>query len=82
MRMKSRLTLTIDPQVMHRAKLYARSRNQSLSSLVEGLLKDVEGGEEEGDSGVSFSKRWGGKLEVASRDEERFQYLSKKYDLE
>ena len=82
MRMKSRLTLTIDPQVMHRAKVYARSRNQSLSSLVEDFLSDMDGSKGDEKPSETFSSRWEGKLKVVPKDEDRFKYLSKKYGLE
>jgi hypothetical protein len=80
--MKSRLTLTIDPKVMHRAKVFARSRNQSLSSLVEVLLEDATGNQGREESGETFSRRWAGKLKITPRDEERYRHLSKKYGLE
>jgi predicted HicB family RNase H-like nuclease len=41
MRMKNRLSLTIDPLIARKAKRVAKNQNKSLSALVEGLLSDV-----------------------------------------
>jgi len=84
MRMKSRLTLTVDPHVTHAAKRAARLRNKSLSALVEDLLREVS----MVDSGAapeskqSFSERWAGQLELDRKEDDvRFQALAEKYDL-
>jgi len=37
--MDTKLTLSIDKDVAHRAKIYARSKGRSLSDLVENYLK-------------------------------------------
>ena len=37
----SKLTLTVDPEVVQQAKLYAASQKQSLSKLVENYLKNI-----------------------------------------
>lgn len=39
--MQSKLTLSIDKNVIERAKTYAHSRHRSLSGLVEGYLREV-----------------------------------------
>jgi len=84
MRMKSRLTLTVDPQVTHSAKRAARLRNKSLSALVEDLLREVSM-VDSGDAPEpkqSFSERWAGKLKLERREgDARFQALAEKYDL-
>ena len=36
--MKTKLTITVDPEVVPAAKRYARSQGVSLSSLIEGAL--------------------------------------------
>jgi len=84
MRMKSRLTLTVDPHVTHAAKRAARLRNKSLSALVEDLLREVS----MVDSGIapeskqSFSERWAGQLKLDRKEDDvRFQALAEKYDL-
>lgn len=84
MRMKTRLSLTVDPQVTHRAKRVARHRKQSLSAMVEDLLREAadSGGRGRARS-VSrpFSERWAGRLKLESKDEPRFKHLAKKYRL-
>ncbi|WP_263079348.1 DUF6364 family protein [Endozoicomonas sp. Mp262] len=37
----SKLTLTVDPDVIKQAKIYAASQQQSLSKLVENYLKTL-----------------------------------------
>jgi len=39
--MKVKLTLTLDPDVIKRAKAYARSKGRSLSELIESYLRDM-----------------------------------------
>ncbi len=39
--MNTKLTLSLDKEIIERAKLYAREHNVSLSSLVENLLLKV-----------------------------------------
>lgn len=81
MRMKNRLNITIDPRVLHRARQVAKRRKTSLSSMVETLLQQAAGDSPEADALVPFSRRWGGKLKIDSRDEGRFERLARKYDL-
>ena len=88
MRMKTRLTLTVDPHVTHAAKRAARLRNKSLSALVEDLLREVSMVDSGVDSGIapaskqSFSERWAGQLELDRKEDDvRFQALAEKYDL-
>jgi hypothetical protein len=74
--MKTKLTITVDEDVIPRAKRYARRRGVSLSSLIEASLRDMMGD----DAQVSFSERWRGALALAERDDERFRALSEKYE--
>lgn len=37
----SKLTLTVDPEVVRQAKIYAASQQQSLSGLVENFLRSL-----------------------------------------
>lgn len=37
--MDTKLTLTLDKEVIERAKIYAKSKNRSLSDLVENYFK-------------------------------------------
>lgn len=39
--MTTKLTLTIEPEIIQKAKEYARSRGQSLSDMIENYLKVV-----------------------------------------
>ena len=81
MRMKNRLSLTIDPTIARKAKRVAKSQNKSLSSLVEGLLSGVVGEKFESEPLAPFSKRWQGKLSLDRKTDSRFDHLAKKYDL-
>lgn len=71
--MKAKLTVTLDEELIPKAKRYARSRGISLSQLIETSLRGVTS-----DQGT-FSQRWRGKFEPAGRDDERYKALSAKY---
>ena len=77
--MKNRITLTLDPVISHRAKLLARQRGVSLSSMVERLLAK----ETSAESGQSaFSTRWKGRMRISDGgNEPRHMKLSRKYGL-
>ena len=72
--MKTKLTLTVDEELVPRAKALARKKGLSLSQLVENSLREMARVE-----GRSFSERWKGKLVAADRDEERYRALADKY---
>ena len=72
--MKKKLTVTVDAELLPVAKRYARSRGVSLSSIIEQSLRELAGAET-----LSFSARWRGQLQVAHRDDPRFEALSRKY---
>lgn len=72
--MKKKLTITVDEDLLPRAKSYARSRGLSLSAVVEEALRSLAGAEQ-----PSFSERWQGKFTLAERDGDRYRYLVKKY---
>ncbi|GMV06814.1 MAG: hypothetical protein AMXMBFR53_30890 [Gemmatimonadota bacterium] len=72
--MKTKLTVTVDREVLPRAKRYARARGVSLSALIEDALRSMTA-EEEG----SFSQRWRGTLRLTRSDDERFRALLEKY---
>jgi hypothetical protein len=78
--MKSRITLTVDPKVSHRAKDVARREGISLSALVERLLSEASG-EGPVKSGKPFSERWKGKMRLSSATDGRSTRLKKKYKL-
>lgn len=73
---KTKLTITIDRDLLPRAKRYARSKGVSLSELIEAGLREVSGD----DAGPSFSSRWRGAFEVAEHgDDPRASALARKY---
>jgi len=72
--MRAKLTLTIDRDLIPRAKRVARARGLSLSRLVEMALREMAPEDQE-----SFSERWRGEFVPANCDEERYRRLSKKY---
>lgn len=78
MHMKTRVTLTLEPWITHRAKSVARQRGTSLSSLVDQLLAK-ECGEPTKHTKTSFTDKWGGKLRFAEKKSPRFEYLRQKY---
>ena len=72
--MKKKLTITVDAEVLPRAKRYARSRGVSLSSFIEQSLRELTGEDE-----PSFASRWRGRFEAAGRDDPRYDALARKY---
>jgi hypothetical protein len=80
MHMKLRMTLTIEPEISHRAKAFARSRGTSLSGLVESLLSR-EAGIESSEKKISFGKKWAGRLQIKAKNEARFTSLKERYGL-
>ncbi len=72
--MKRKLTITVDGDLLPRAKRQARARGVSLSSLVEASLREFAA-EEAG----SFASRWRGRLQAAGRDDKRYEALARKY---
>jgi Family of unknown function (DUF6364) len=80
-RMKSRITITLDPIVVRQAKNVARERQTNLSALIEGLLKQTA------QSNVaprrSFTQKWAGKLTVREDNkDELLKSLKTRYGLE
>ena len=72
--MKKKLTITVDAEVLPRAKRYARSRGVSLSSFIEQSLRELIG-----EDVPSFASRWRGRFEAADRDDPRYDALARKY---
>lgn len=75
MAMKTKVTVSIDEELIPRAKQSARRRGISFSELVEASLRSVT----EEREGTSFSQRWRGKFHPASGDDERYKALAKRY---
>lgn len=72
--MKTKLTITVDADVVPAAKRYARGRGVSLSSLIDASLKEMVR-----DEAPSFTERWRGQFRAASRDDPRYEALAGKY---
>ena len=72
--MKTKLTITVDRDLVPAAKRYARGRGVSLSSLVEGSLRVMVGGEAQ-----SFARQWRGRFRPAEGDDPRYESLAAKY---
>ncbi len=72
--MKTKLTVTIDEDLLPKAKGYARSKGVSLSQVIEQALRELAAA-----ARPSFAERWRGKLRPAKRDDERYRRLAEKY---
>ena len=72
--MKTKLTVTIDEELVPQAKAHARSRGLSLSQLIENALRDIQVEEN-----ATFSSRWRGKFQPAERDDELYRALARKH---
>ncbi len=78
---KTKLTVTIDAEVLPRARDYARSHGVSLSSVVERALREVTADEPSPEeAGAAFVARWRGVLQPSDLDgDPRHEYLARKY---
>ena len=72
--MKQKLTITVDADLVPRAKRYARSHGVSLSSLIEQHLTEVTA-----EQTKSFASRWRGQFRPAERNAPRYEELARKY---
>ena len=73
--MKQKLTITVDADLIPKAKRYARSRGVSLSAVIEQSLRHLVG-----EDALSFADRWRGQFRLAvNRDDPRYQALAKKW---
>lgn len=72
--MKTKLTVTIDEDLVPQAKRHAHARGLSLSQLIENALREMGAGE-----AVPFSQRWRGKFRLAGREDERYRALGRKH---
>jgi len=80
--MKTRITLTIDPQMVRRAKRIAHLRHTSVSALVEEFVRQTP--VERNASGSSFAQQWAGKFRVAAgaKPDARLEALKARYQLD
>lgn len=72
--MKKKLTVTVDEELIPRAKRHARRQGVSLSSIIEASLRRITEGTPDG-----FAERWRGRFEPVRADDERSRALSEKY---
>jgi Ribbon-helix-helix protein, copG family. len=71
--MRTKLTVTIDEDLLPRAKRHAKARGTSVSRLIEDALRAATGDEQD------FVEKWRGRFTMTQRDETRFRYLKEKY---
>jgi post-segregation antitoxin (ccd killing protein) len=72
--MKTKLTVTIDEELIPKAKDEARSRGVSLSDLIERSLRALTL-----EKRRPFSARWRGRFKAARRKGDRYKALAEKY---
>ena len=72
--MKTKLTLTIDEDVIHEAKQHAASQQTSLSQLVENALS-----EQTRSAKPRFGDKWRGRFKAAGRDDARYAHLMRRH---
>lgn len=71
---KTKLTVTIDEELLPRAKEYARQSGTSLSEVIEKALREISTG-----THPDFSARWRGKFRLSDHHDERYRRLARKY---
>ncbi|MEZ4416138.1 MAG: DUF6364 family protein [Gemmatimonadota bacterium] len=72
--MKRKVTITLEEDLIPRAKRYAASRGVSLSSLIETALDRLTTRPPGG-----FVDRWQGAFRLSELDDERYRALAAKY---
>lgn len=72
--MKAKLTITVDEDLIPEAKRFARLQGLSLSQLIEDSLRRATSAEKR-----TFAERWRGRFHPADRDDDRYDYLARKY---
>lgn len=71
---KTKLTITVDQDLLPKAKREAGRRGLSLSRVIEGALRRLES-----QTSKPFSVRWRGVFRPAERKDERYRRLAGKY---
>ncbi|HVT45342.1 MAG TPA: DUF6364 family protein [Thermoanaerobaculia bacterium] len=71
--MRTKLTVTIDEDLLPRAKRFAKQRGTSLSRVIEEALRAAT--EDHGD----FVDKWRGRFTLSDSADPRFRYLEEKY---
>ncbi len=79
--MRSRINLTIDPKIAHRAKQYAKREKTSLSAIVEEYLDTrTKGNQSEANRSLTFTEKWKGTMTLKSGEtDDRLNKLKEKY---
>ncbi len=72
--MKTKLTLSVDKNLISKSKVYARKHGKSVSQLVEELLR-----KKVNQSEMSFSEKWRGKFTLSPKNDSRYKKLSERY---
>ena len=71
--MKTKLTVTVDRDLLPRAKRAARAKGVSLSGVIEDALRQLAD-----EQRPSFGERWRGRFVLAEKDDERYRALVRK----
>jgi hypothetical protein len=81
MYMKTRVTITLNPAVIRKAKNVARSRQTNLSALIEDLL--IQTAHRGTKRRTKFTRKWGGKFDVrpSKGEDELLETLKRRYGL-
>lgn len=79
--MKQRVTITLDPAVIRRAKTVARLRHTNLSALIEELLTQTA--QTAIPDKTTFTRKWVGQFSVRESDpsDDRLDALKHRYGL-
>ena len=75
-KLKTKLNLTIDKELVPRSKAFARAKGKSVSQLVEDLLRITIN-----NNTRTFSDRWRGSLKIAAKTDPRYLTLKDRYEL-
>jgi hypothetical protein len=70
----SKLTLSLDRQIIKRAKDFSRSRHKSLSKLVEGYLREVVREEESAKEATPLVARLSGVIDAGKLGDHKKEY--------
>lgn len=80
--MNAKLTLSLDRDIIERAKEFSRSHHKSLSKLIEGYLRQVVHGDEAAKQATPLVTRLSGVIDatkLVNRKGEYADYLTEKY---
>ncbi len=72
--MKQKINLTINNRLIIQTKKYVRKQGISVSQFIENLLRLAIDETE-----ISFTKKWQGKIKIATKDDPRFKKLQDRY---